>query len=336
MTLTTHPQAGRCNVRRSLRPFVEHAARAGLVIDSDGMSLADALTRGGLGYRVVLGARTFAEEDTPLGVVTTPMRERSLIRVDLDGTRTGLATVLGRYQVVQNLDAFGFLQALIDDQQANIVAVSAYGEPVGIRAFVAMHTPQPILAADGSDLLDMFLVARNSHDGNSQFTTSIVPVRRADGTIIDTAMARAPQTWKVTHSGDINGKLAEGAKTMARVRAWANEYTKVSSRMLAARITADEFRDVTHQLLPTPAGATDRSADTWAERRATLMGLFRNAPDTNYGGGTVYAAFNAICAYVDHHAPGKVNAVAARHARIVKGDAARLKHRGWQLLARRI
>lgn len=73
---------------------------------------------------------------------------RTVIRVDEDGTRTGLAVMKTRYRIVQNEEGFAFAQSLVDDFSAKAVAVAAYGKPVGARAFIALRLERAMLIND--------------------------------------------------------------------------------------------------------------------------------------------------------------------------------------------
>lgn len=333
MTTMTGMQARKTRTAKTLSAFIDYAARQGLVVDDDGMTLYDALVGGGLNYRVET-ASLLAEQATPRGVETVPMEtHRAVLRVNPDGTKVGLSVVQSRYATVQNTDAFAFLQTLIDNREADLVAVSAYGLVPGQQAFVAMHLPEPMLLADSEEVLDVYLVARNSHDGNSKFTVAVVPVR-ADGSIVETNIPRYPQQWAMTHSGNVANKLNDAITTMRRVEEWQTAYQRVSSRMLSTPLSSNDFARIVRALLPTPAGASDRSADEWAKRRRSMENLFDKAPKQNFGAGTVYAGFAAVCSWVDLHAPGKVDAAAARQSRIINGTAAKMKRQAWDMLSR--
>lgn len=313
-------------------PYLTYAEQSGAVFDADGMSVADALQAAHLTYLVKTTSFT-AFDPTPNGDKEVPFNPdwmRAIIAVYPDGTRVPFGTCGGRYRELQNVIAFAMLQVLIDNREAKLIAAAPYGTPLGSRAFVAMHLPKPILIGDTDEIIDVYLVGRQCHDGNGGFNISVVPQRRSNGTIVETDMPGHPQTWSIYHSGDLNAKIDEAALSMRKVTEWANGYQKATSRMLATRITKADFEAVARKLLPTPPRASDRSAEDWADRRRTLVGLFESVRG-NYGAGTVYAAYSAICDYANLHASGKVDAAQARMMRVINGDT-KLQRRGWQLL----
>lgn len=303
------------------------------MVARESMTVHEALIEAGLDYTVT---RHEGQTNVPLpdgGTLTLPQDGYwSTVRNNPDGSKAFLGMVKGRYQTIQNADAFAFGQHLSDEFGANVIAAAAFGKPLGTRTFLALHLSDT-LNVGGQDPHDLYLLIGNSHNGETGVTAAIVPIRKASTGEVVTKMPEAPQRWTLRHSGDIAGKFAEAVHTMQMVKQWIRTYQNVTYTLLGTRMTADEFRDYTHKLLPTPRNAGERSAATWAGRRQVLLDLFESAPTNSFGRGTRYAAFCAVNEYVDHYAATRGGDPAqVRYARNLGGQAVRFKEHAWTLL----
>lgn len=295
---------------------------------SQPVSVVDAVLAAKLDFTV---AKAELTATTPAGQVLTVPDKVATVRYDPDGTKTVLGVVGNKYAISQNVAAFGWAQGLVDDFDANIIAASSFGNPLGSRAYLALRTDAGF-DIDG-DPHDMYVTLHNSHDGSTGLNVSATAVRRDTGTEITVGLNHAAQNWSVRHSGDLDAKAREAADTMRRVRTWVREYEHMSYLLLGARMSDAEFASFAKRFLPTPKNASERSATKWAERRLQLQDLYRTSDHAAFGQGTRMAAFNAACAYVDErHATRGGDADRVRAARGIDGRAANAKRRAWALL----
>lgn len=318
-------------------PAFYGAARPGYGrVFKEPVDVVDALIDAGLDYTVVV-----TEDDVvaPMAVSggtanITMSGFRGVIRLNADGTRSGLGVVKTSYRTCQNADAFDFAQSLLDDFGANVVAAAAWGNPVGAKAFLALRLPDTLMAG-GTDPHDVYVVVSNSHDGSSALTARVAPIRRATGAEITAPLVGAPMSYTLRHTGDMGAKFRDAEATMSTVRRWIETYESATFALLAEKMTSEQFAAFAKQALPTPKGSSERSADQWAARRATLIDLFENGKGQGFGRGTRYAAFTAFCEYVDFHSATRGGDPSSiRQDRLLSGRAARQKADAWALLTR--
>lgn len=97
-------------------------------------------------------------------------------------TNVPLGIVSKSYGIVQNKDAFGFIDMLCSGELADRdhtpvitnAGVLGYGE----RVFITAKFPNPIILDNkGDDHVDMYIVFTNSHDGSGAVTGLITPIR---------------------------------------------------------------------------------------------------------------------------------------------------------------
>lgn len=123
-----------------------------------------------------------------------------------------LGIVSSSYGIVQNKDAFGFIDMLCSGELADRdhtpvitnAGVLGYGE----RVFITAKFPKPIiLDNEGDDRVDMYIVFTNSHDGLGAVTGLVTPIRVWCNNTL--ALAMHENSGKVTyrHTANIMKRL---------------------------------------------------------------------------------------------------------------------------------
>jgi phage/plasmid-like protein (TIGR03299 family) len=78
-------------------------------------------------------------------------------------TNEVLGLVGGRYEIVQNKEAFGFFDAIINEGEAIFETAGALGK--GERIFVTAKLPNDLLV--NGEAMEKYIILTNSHDGSS-------------------------------------------------------------------------------------------------------------------------------------------------------------------------
>ena len=308
--------------------FVRWADHYGKVFTQP-VSVYDAITAAQLDFTV---GKLPLTATTHLGEALEVPAKVATVRYNPDGSKQVLGVVGPNYTIAQNTDAFGWAQALLDDYDANILAASSYGQPLGSKAFIAARTRTTFTVQDIPH--DVYVLLHNSHDGSTGLNVSVTAIRRDTGTEINVAPAGAAQRWTVRHSGDLEAKAREAADTMRQVNAWVNAFTGMTHAMLAKPMNAEQFTRFAKAFMPTPTGAKERSEQLWADRRLELADLYQRSEQCAFGRGTYLAAFNAACVWVDERYQARGDdSQKVRAARGIDGRATQTKQRAWDILA---
>ncbi|GFJ77460.1 hypothetical protein Phou_016400 [Phytohabitans houttuyneae] len=144
----------------------------GSVVPGGTSDVEDVLRLGGIDFDV---ARRPVEFRNSLDGPTRVLSEQFVtVRGD---TGAGLGVVGSKYEVLQNRDAFAFLQDLVD--RDDVVWESAGAVRGGRKVFVCLRLPDTVTidAAGIADPIVPFIVALNSHDGSSLFHVVVTPWR---------------------------------------------------------------------------------------------------------------------------------------------------------------
>lgn len=150
------------------------------------------------------------------GVVTIKEIEKNAFKNRLITYRTDknvpLGIVSASYGIVQNKEAFGFIDMLCSGELADRdhtpvitnAGVLGYGE----RVFITAKFPNPIiLDNNGDDHVDMYIVFTNSHDGSGAVTGLITPIRVWCNNTLALAMHNNSGKFTFRHTANVMQRL---------------------------------------------------------------------------------------------------------------------------------
>ncbi len=246
--------------------------------------------------------------------------------------RTDLREVLGvvspQYEVVQNSEAFAFVDALVMD---GIVKYEAAGSLKGGRiVWLLARMPQEFEVVAG-DKLRQYILFSTSHDGSRAVRCLPTSVRVVCWNTYTMAMADEAMGLSIRHMGNLEAKLVEARLTVTQVGQLFSTYYKQAARLAASPVDAARMEVYLDTLFP---GQPDRSNKyriaTQAAVRETYLGQVLEGAR-----GTAWDAINAVTQVVDHRSiyRPRHDATAAenRMASTMFGGNAALKRRAMNL-----
>ena len=131
------------------------------------------------------------------------------IRLD---THQFLGIVTENYGVVQNEDAFKFIDTLVtgkmaDDEHTPVIETAGVlGE--GERVFITAKFPeQIILDNEGNDRVEMYIVFMTSHDGTGAVNCLVTPIRVVCNNTLNFAMRNNSGKLSLRHSRNVMDRL---------------------------------------------------------------------------------------------------------------------------------
>lgn len=187
----------------------------GVVLDEYPRSIDDALEKAGLGWKVTHGDVLVVRSpewtddfDTKHAAeLITARGFKAKLRED---TGEVLGTVSDEHEVVDNRDAFRFLDALIGSELHFETAGSLWG---GRRVWVVARLPEFIEL--GGDQSATYVYVANSHDGSMAVTAAATPIR------IVSANTLNPDIWigRVIRTRWLSGLVGRDAVWLLVIRA---------------------------------------------------------------------------------------------------------------------
>ena len=121
-----------------------------------------------------------------------------------------LGVVSDSYGVVQNSDAFKFIDTLCTGGQNTPVIECAGVLGQGERVFITAKFPEQIILDNKhDDLVDMYIVFTTSHDGTGSVNCMVTPIRVVCNNTLNMALGRGGNYGKISlrHTSGVNGRL---------------------------------------------------------------------------------------------------------------------------------
>jgi phage/plasmid-like protein (TIGR03299 family) len=285
--------------------------RLGVVLDEYPKSIDEALEKAGLGWKVshgdVLVVKRAGWVDD-FGVKHAPelipaKGFKANVRED---TGDVLGIVSDEYEVVDNRDAFKFLDALISSDMHFETAGSLLG---GRRVWVLARLPEYIEL--GGDLSATYVYVANSHDGSMAVTAAVTPIRIVCANTLGAALRQAEhgvaaqRTFRFRHMGDLQAKFAEARQVLGMTINYQKQFKELADRLATEPITEWAFERRVLRHLWTIDEDLGKVARANRERTIEeVLTIFRGrgtAGDTTGNcPGTRWVAFNAISEHLDY------------------------------------
>ena len=208
-------------------------------------------------------------------------------------TKDILGVVKDRYKVVQNVEAFDFVDDIVGNGIVECHYETAGSLGNGRRIFLLVNLPESKLVGDD---VENYLFFTNSHDGSSSLMAGITNVRVVCSNTLQLAIRNASRVWRCRHTANIDEKKNE-AKTSLRLALDYMEESKILAEQLAFKKIKEEdfFRAFFGGL-------------TMNDKNKTFMGnqihdLYTYKDDLANFRGTAWGMYNAVADYVSNSEP---------------------------------
>lgn len=215
-----------------------------------------------------------------------------------------LGVVGSYYKVLQNIDAFDFVDNIVTGDVRYETAGSLHG---GKKVFLLARLPASQILGDE---IIPYLIFTNSHDGKSAVRAALTPVRVVCQNTLNVALRGAKRIFAVCHKGDVISKM----HTAKRVLELSGRYLgalQESAEALSKIIIPDNKVMELCETLIVPNGVddlTERQYETAKQRINALKFRYDAAPDLAKIRGTGWGFINAVADYVNHEPPARLTA----------------------------
>jgi phage/plasmid-like protein (TIGR03299 family) len=237
-----------------------------------------------------------------------------------------LGIVGERYRIVQNIEAFQFIDQLIGSAMHFETAGSLNG---GRRVWVLARLPEHIEV--GGDPVRQYVLLMNSHDGSTAVLAASTPIRVVCQNTLNWALERARQKYSIRHTEKIREHVHQGRRVLDLSIDYYRQFKRTGDALASEQFTETQLRRVLDELYPSGIedAATDRTRRSREQTKQRITELFAHGDTQGNAPGTKWAGVNAIIEHADWIRP--VNAGSQRFARVVD-DGAR-KTRALELVA---
>ena len=258
------------------------------------------------GHRVPDGASTLeamqAAHLTDWAVRLEPINfsgRTSLIRHEVqrtnpfDGGVDTIGDVGARYNIFQNEQAFLFADELLHGagQWDALGAIKG-----GATVFGAMKLTDG-LPGVRDEAIGRYLILHTSHDGSSNLSVSIVPIRMRCTNALGLTLKGAKQTFKVRHSASMSGRVAEAREVLELSDIYFDAFSASMAKLIDETITINDAVKIVQAVHPLKSDA--QNAVTRNDERIDAIMSIYNGPTCENVNGTRWGILNAITEELD-------------------------------------
>ena len=215
-----------------------------------------------------------------------------------DGKTYGM--VSNKYQIIQNDEAFSFMDNLLGEGVKYETAGSLFE---GKKIWMLARLPEDVTIL--GDKVQPYVVLTNSHDGKSAVQVACTPIRVVCNNTLNMALEGAQRTWSARHVGDVQGKMLEAERTLGLAKKYMEQLNAEAEKMATTELNPVQLSRVVSEVFPITADMTDRRIASAEDDRRTFYEYY-NRDDIQGFKNTLYGAILAITDFVDHAQPGRV------------------------------
>ena len=291
------------NKKTGLWSFASHSEKAwhGLgQIVADAMTAEEAIKQANLDYEVAKTDILFKGSDESVksidGIFAT-------YRTD---TNDYLGLVKSRYEIVQNKDAFGFFDAIIDSGEAIFETAGALGS--GERIFLLAKLPDDFEI--GGEKIEKYILLTNSHDGTSSVVAGLTNVRVVCNNTLQAALSGLENKVSIKHTNGAQDRLKEAYRVMGIASKYSKQVEEIFNQMTDKKMSEGEYRDYFTKVLAPEYKVTTEAEQAEMSTRlknmveATTQFAFTHPTQiTDAANGTLWGAYNAISGYYNYIKP---------------------------------
>lgn len=255
----------------------------------------EALVAAGLDWKVIQKP-IYTTND---GVSTPISGYRANIR-DTDNKVLGIVT--DKYKIVQNVEAFEFVDNLLGEGVRFETAGSLLG---GQKVWLLAILPNKYKAID--DVIAPYLCFTNSHDGSGAIRVVLTPTRVVCNNTLNIALKNAHRSWSCVHKGNIQAKLEEARKTLVLAENYMEKFCMEAERLHSKMLHKNDIEAFIEDLFPLPEESGEIKEKNILSLRDNLYSRFYYAPDLKWLENTPWKMMLAVSDFVCHNPPLRVS-----------------------------
>lgn len=244
-------------------------------------------------------------------ILTTPDDLGDLIEVPqfVANLRASDNSILGvvsdQYRVVQNREAFNFMDSLVGEDERTVHYETAGSLRSGkvIWLLACLDENRKILG----DEVRPYLLFTNSHDGSHavrvlQCTTRVVCMNTLNMALRETSGAY--RTFAIRHTGDVQAKVAEARRVVGLTTTYLDSLMKQAESLAAIKLGERQEEVAIERLFPVTPESTPRIEARVLDERMQFERCLKvdNLADFQHTG---WGFVNAAADYADHKEPSR-------------------------------
>ena len=196
-----------------------------------------------------------------------------------------------RYEIVQNEEAFSFLQSLHDGARWETAGAIKDGRVVfGSMAFDRDFVLDP---SGVSDVVKSYLLVYTSHDGSTGLAGGVTPTRVVCQNTLNVAMGNTKQTFKMRHTKSIEARMKAEAAMWRQANTFMDEFEAEAKTLFEQEVTNKSYFDIVEGFFPRPEKDVKGAIKKWEKRQELFAQAWNGAPNEGIKN-TAWGVFNAL------------------------------------------
>jgi len=214
-----------------------------------------------------------------------------------------------RYEVIQNTEAFDFIDNIIQTGEAVIETAGVLGD--GRQIFITAKLPDYITLSNG-DIIESYLFITTTHDGSGMITAALTKIRIVCNNTLNMALSNCTNKVQFKHTKNVREKLDAGAKLMGLNNKFSKELESALKYMQSAPVNEDFVLNTMYKLVLSSEEivlaernnmSISKIAEISTRKKNTIydmLGSIDGGPGQNYYSGTKLWLYNGITSYLSN------------------------------------
>lgn len=204
-----------------------------------------------------------------------------------------LGVVKGRYKIVQNVEAFDFVDDIVGNKEVPCRYETAGSLFNGKRIFLLVKLPNKELLGDD---VENYLFFTNSHDGTSSLMAGITNVRVVCNNTLQMAIKGSKRTWSCRHTMNIVEKKQQAKESLGLAVKYMDSMNDMAEKLYQIKIDEETF----FRNLFDNSNMAEKNKEEMIER---IHLIYNEKDDLQNFKGTGWGMYNAIADYVSNTTP---------------------------------
>lgn len=216
------------------------------------------------------------------------------VRTDLD---IPLGIVGSKYEVIQNSEAFDFIDSIIGQGVADYETVGALGN--GETVFITCKLKESMVI--NKDLIDKYLLITMSHDGSSSIVVMFTPIRVVCNNTLSLALGTNNNKVTIRHTKNARDKMELAKKVLGIVDIQSNTYQEAFGNLFNTKVSDPEAKFIIERAFKLERDVQTQELSSRGQNVLdTVFTYYQEGIGQVEIIGTGYGVFNAITGYLQN------------------------------------
>lgn len=292
------------------------------------MTSAEALEKSGCDWEVELHPLTYSWN----GETCQMLENFAVVRQD---TGDAIGCVGSRFEPIQNKHAFAFVDDVCANKLARIEVAGALGR--GEKVWVVARVDGEYRIGQSDDVIEPYLFFSNGHDGKLALTCMFTSVRVVCQNTFNIAFSDKKNKkaegkfFSCRHTATVHNRAEAAIKILNLSMERFQKYSEIATLLSYKQVNSEELKSYFLEVVPDNETAKKNTRTEGI--RNDLEALFVQGEGNQMTGvrGSLWAAFNAVTQFVDHHRTTRETGTNSRLASTQFGSGAAMKDHAWDV-----